>query len=99
LAGLEGQHTLTYLEVVAVQEVLQRLSRIAAFTCELRIAASRAFTLLWRYRAKLPPDLLWRATIIESYVPVVTTLDPGDTFLPPGVEWDPLNIWTDVEDE
>lgn len=82
-----------------MQEVLQRLTRIAAFASELRIAASRAFTLLWRYRAKLPPDLLWRATIIESYAPVVVAQDPGETFLPPGVEWDPLNVWTDVEDE
>ena len=57
--------------MVAAQEALQRFTRLVVYTPDLRIAVTRPFVLLWRYRAKLPTELLWRATIIESYNPTV----------------------------
>ena len=85
--------------MVAAQEALQRFTRLVVYTPDLRIAVTRPFVLLWRYRAKLPAELLWRATIIESYNPTVVQLDPGETHLPPGLTWDPANVWEDVEGE
>ena len=71
LAQMELSRSALYLEMVAVQEALERMAHISTVACELKLRVSEGFHLLWARRAKLPAALLWRATVIESYHPVL----------------------------
>lgn len=49
-------------------------------------------------KARLHPDLVWRLCDIQSYNPVFVELEPGRTWLPADLGWDPSNSW-DMEEE
>ena len=79
---------------------MHRLAQVAVFAQELRIAASPGLAALYRAKAKLHPDLLWRLCDIQSYNPVLVELEAGCSWLPEESGWEGSNSWDleEVED-